>query len=214
VRWFTLFPVIVFYLIRTQFILFLYFNILFDNVLFFMQSHPFRNFSLSLYRKPGVADACLFVQDRYGLNVNVILFCIWVADIGNGTLASVQITTALRRVADWEDQVIQPLREIRRTCRKEALGVPEFLLQTFLPQIETTELEAEHVEQLVLTELAGSLVVSADDSPGSAENDAVCSLKAYISVLDIVQDVPLTECLSVILHAAFTGANFPADEDS
>ena len=208
------FRLIVFYLIRTQFNLaFLYSNILFDNALFIMQSHPFRDFSSSLYRKPGVADACLFVQDRYGLNVNVILFCIWVADIGSGTLASAQIATVLRRVADWEKQVILPLREIRRTCRKEALGVPEFLLQTFLPQIETTELEAEHVEQQVLTELAGDLMVFADSSSGNAQSDAVSSLKAYIGTLDVVQDAPLIECLSVILHAAFTGACFPADAD-
>ncbi len=174
-----------------------------------MQAHPFWEFSVSFYRKPGVADACLFVQDRYGLNVNVILFCIWAADTGRGMLTSVQINTALHRVADWEEQVIKPLREIRRTCRQEALGIPEFLLQTFVPQIETVELEAEQVEQLVLAELAQGLMPSAEGSSGPVENDAVGSLKAYIGALDITQDAQLTECLSVILHAAFAGASFP-----
>jgi uncharacterized protein (TIGR02444 family) len=175
-----------------------------------MQSHPFWDFSVSFYRKPGVADACLFVQDRYGLNVNLILFCIWAADTGSGMLTSTQVSTALQRVADWEEQVIKPLREIRRTCRHEALGIPEFLLQTFVPKIETVELEAEQVEQLVLAELAQGLMRSAEGASDHAQNDAVGSLKAYIGALGIAQDAQLTECLSVILHAAFTGASFPA----
>jgi len=179
-----------------------------------MQSHPFWNYSVKLYRKPGVADACLFVQDRYGLNVNLILFCIWAADTGSGKLTSIQVSTALHRVADWEEQVIKPLREVRRTCRQDALGIPEFLLQTFVPQIETVELEAEQVEQLVLAELAQGLMSSAEGSSDYVENDAVGSLKAYISVLDVVPDAQLTECLSVILQAAFAGASFPAATDS
>jgi uncharacterized protein (TIGR02444 family) len=175
--------------------------------------HPFWDFSLSIYRKPGVADACLFVQDRYGLNVNLVLFCVWIADSGGGALTAAHIGKALRRIADWEEHVIMPLREIRRTCRREALGVPEFLLQLFQPQIETAELEAEHVEQLVLAELARSLAPSAlassDDAPDAPASDAVRSLKAYVDELDIVQDTQLTECLSVILQAAFAGARFP-----
>ncbi len=170
--------------------------------------HPFWDFSLSFYRQPGVADACLFVQDRYGLNINIVLFCVWVANSGGGALTTAHIATALRRIADWEGHVIKPLREIRRACRREALGVPEFLLQMFQPQIETVELEAEHVEQLVLAELVPSLEFSAEgaDDPAS---DAVRSLKAYVDELDVVQDAQLTECLSTILHAAFAGTQFP-----
>jgi len=186
--------------------------------------HPFRDFSASLYRKPGVADASLFVQDRYGLNINLILLCIWVAETGGGALTAGNIATALRRLADWEQHVIQPLREIRRACRHEALGIPEFLLQTFQPQIETVELGAEHVEQLVLAEFARGWTENdarfpVDESPdnsvghsaGKPAGDAVCSLKAYIGELDIVPEAPLTECLSVILQAAFAGAYFPVD---
>jgi uncharacterized protein (TIGR02444 family) len=175
--------------------------------------HPFWDFSLSFYRQPGVADACLFVQDRYGLNINIVLFCVWVANSGGGALTTAHIATALRRIADWEGHVIKPLREIRRACRREALGVPEFLLQMFQPQIETVELEAEHVEQLVLAELVLSLEFSAEEGDDPA-SDAVRSLKAYVDELDVVQDAQLTECLSTILHAAFAGTQFPgAGED-
>jgi uncharacterized protein (TIGR02444 family) len=170
-------------------------------------THPFWDFSLSLYRKPGVADACLFVQDRYGLNVNLVLLCIWVADSGGGALSAVQMATAMRRIADWERQVIKPLREIRRACRREPLGIPEFLLQIYQPQIESAEIEAEHVEQLVLAEFARSL--SQAEKSDVAARDAAQSLRAYVDELAAGQDEQLTECLSTILQAAFDGASFP-----
>ncbi len=180
--------------------------------------HPFRDFSASLYCKPGIADASLFVQERYGLNINLVLFCVWVADTGGGALTTGNIATALRRLADWQKHVIKPLREIRRACRHEALGIPECLLQTFQPQIETVELGAEHIEQLVLGEFARGLASTAGGSSldkgrgnpvDNPAGDAVCSLKAYMDELDIVPDDQLTECLSVILQAAFTGKRFP-----
>ena len=181
-----------------------------------MQPHQFWDFSLDIYRKPGVADACLFVQDRYGLNVNFVLFCVWVADCGSGALSTADIATAMRRIMDWEKHIVRPLREIRRLCRQEPLGVPEFLLQTFHPRIETAELEAEHVEQLVLAEFARSLPVATpevtsevNDRPTDSVSDAVCSLKSYIGTLDVDQDAQLTECLTVILRAVFPGVCFP-----
>jgi len=86
--------------------------------------HPFRDFSSSLYCQPGVADAALFVQDRYGLNVNLVLFCVWVADTGGGELTGGNIDQALRRIADWQKQVIEPLREVRSSrCGKSAACV-------------------------------------------------------------------------------------------
>jgi len=173
-------------------------------------AHPFWDFSRRFYRKPGVADACLFVQDRYGLNVNLIMLCVWLAKTGGGVLATGKITAALQRISDWEFSVIKPLREIRRVCRHEALGIPEFLLQLFQPEVENTELEAEHVEQLVLAEFARGL--SPADGSDTPADDAAQSLKNYVDALDIQQDAQLTECLSIILQAAFDGARFPGGD--
>ena len=38
----------------------------------------FWDFSVGTYRRPGVADACLSLQDRYGLDVNVLLLLLLV----------------------------------------------------------------------------------------------------------------------------------------
>lgn len=159
---------------------------------------------MTLYAKPGVADACLYLQDRYGLNVNCILLCVWTAADGRGALTSVHMATALRRIADWDTQAIGPLREIRRKCRHEPLGVPEFLLQTFTPQIEAAELAAEHVAQLVLADAVRNLAVT--DAPGKPIADAEMSLRALLDAADVAVDARLNECLDDVLRAAFPDA--------
>ncbi len=170
-------------------------------------SHPFWDYSVRLYGKPGVADACLYLQDRYGLNVNCVLLCAWIAADGRGALTSAHLATALRRIADWEAQAIRPLREIRRKCRQEPLGVPEFLLQTFAPQIEAAELAAEHVEQLVLAETVRDLAAVA--APGEPVVDAEVSLRALLDAAGVAVDARLNECLGDVLRAAFPGATRP-----
>lgn len=166
------------------------------------QDHPFWDYSLSLYRQPGVADACLYLQDRYGLDVNLLLFCLWFGASGRGPLQDDEIEDCVRRTGDWRARVIEPLRAIRRACREEPLGVPEFLLQVFRPSMQDIELAAEHVEQLVLAETVRNRPAEAVADEVRA-NDAERSLLAYIERADIDRDAEFDRCLRVILAAAF-----------
>lgn len=168
------------------------------------QDSAFWDFSLSIYGRPGVADACLFLQDRYGLDVNLILFCVWVGSTGRGPLEEHQIDACVSRTSDWRECVIEPLRQIRRACRDEPLGVPEFLLQVFRPSMHDVELDAEHVEQLVLAELAPSMPQEAvaDDV---RFDDVRRSLLRYVEHQGAQRDSRLDECLLAILRAAFPG---------
>ncbi len=47
-------------------------------------SSPFWDYSLGIYRKPGVADACIALQDEFGLDVNMLLACLWFSAEGPG----------------------------------------------------------------------------------------------------------------------------------
>ena len=44
-------------------------------------------FSLEFYARPGVAEACLALQDRHGLDVNILLLCCWLGWSGRGRLS-------------------------------------------------------------------------------------------------------------------------------
>ena len=41
--------------------------------------NAFWKFSLAVYATPGVAGECLAVQESLGVDVNVLLFCAWLA---------------------------------------------------------------------------------------------------------------------------------------
>ena len=38
---------------------------------------PFWRFSLRFYRRRGVADACITLQEQAGVDVNLLLFLLW-----------------------------------------------------------------------------------------------------------------------------------------
>jgi len=171
------------------------------------QHNPFWDYSLSLYGKPGVADACIYLQDRYGLDVNLLLFCVWIGASGRGLLDAGDIDTCMQRSGDWRARVVEPLRAIRRACREEPLGVPEFLLQAFRPRMREIELDAEHVEQLVLAEAVRTRPAEpvADDVRA---NDTRLNLAAYLNAAGMQRDERADDCLRVLLSAAFPGSEF------
>lgn len=168
------------------------------------QENPFWDYSLSVYGKVGVADACVYLQDKYGLDVNLLLFCTWLGASGRGSLEQGEIESCIRRTGDWRARVIEPLRSIRRACRAEPLGVPEFLLQIFQPLMREIELDAEHVEQLVLAEFIRNKPAEpvADEVRAF---DAERSLLNYLGAAGVPRDRQLDACLRTILSASFPG---------
>lgn len=169
------------------------------------QDNAFWDYSVAVYGKPDVADACVFLQDRYGLDVNLLLFCVWFGASGRGPLPVEEIEGCIRRTGDWRVHVIEPLRAIRRACRDQALGVPEYLLQVFRPLMREIELDAEHVEQLVLAETVRN-VPSEPVADDVRAHDAREGLIAYIATAGVQRDRRLDDCLRTLLRAAFPGA--------
>ena len=108
-------------------------------------ANPFWAYSLRLYRRPGVAAACIGLQDRLGVDVNVLLFCLWAAACGR-TLspAALKLAVGLSRV--WTANVVAPLRGTRRFLKPLALP-------RLRADVARVELAAERVEQDFLRRL-------------------------------------------------------------
>lgn len=113
-----------------------------------MTANPFWEFSLEFYGRPGVAQACLALQDEAGLDVNLLLFCIWAARGGPGSLTPAALERAISASAAWRLQVVGPLRAARRAAK--GLGGEHAL--AFRDDLAATELAAERVEQWLLYE--------------------------------------------------------------
>lgn len=107
----------------------------------------FWSFSLRIYGATGVEPACLDLQDRFGADVNLALYCLWIGQ----TLTPEALDKALEAAAPIQSY-IQPLREMRRSLPKDA-GVRE--------AVQKAELAAEKLEQDALEALGEAGVANA-----------------------------------------------------
>ena len=169
-----------------------------------VQGSLFWRFSLRFYRAPGVADACIALQDRYGVDVNILLFLLWLACEGR-QVTNAEAQRICADVGAWREEIVVPLRNLRRRLKE---GIPPIERNTgelFRTRIKAVELEAERLQQEALFALAAKLTTT----PTSAvEAAARANAVAYQSVLGINLPTATLDTLFAALPAN-TGAPPP-----
>jgi uncharacterized protein (TIGR02444 family) len=114
---------------------------------------PFWSFSLAVYGSDGVAAECLDLQDRYDLDVNLLLFAAFAGAAEGVTLSVDDITAAAKSVEDWHNDVVRVLREARRTLKPMTANEDDPLrvaATSVRAQVKNAEINAEKVEQAML----------------------------------------------------------------
>ncbi len=111
--------------------------------------NPFWNFSLAVYAIEGVAPSCLRLQDRHGLDVNLLLYCCWAGQCGV-TIDAPAMAGILELTAGWTAGVVQPLRAVRRVLKGGFETMPEAECESLRNAVAKLELEAERIEQNAL----------------------------------------------------------------
>jgi len=115
-------------------------------------TNEFWRFSLSVYAAPGVADECLDLQDRFGIDVNLLLFAAYTGS-QRLLLSSEELDRCSSLVQQWRDQVIRPLRDVRRAIKAlpQQDGVQiQRQIEDIRGSIKSIELESEKVQQDLL----------------------------------------------------------------
>jgi uncharacterized protein (TIGR02444 family) len=140
------------------------------------QGSPFWRFSLKLYRAPGVADACIALQEGAGVDVNLLLFLLWQAQERRAFTAA-EVTALDGRIGPWRDAAVIPLRNVRRALKSPPALVKGATAEAFRTRIKAVELEAERLQQEAMYELAGALP-SGREAP-SADEAARLNVAAY-----------------------------------
>ena len=102
-------------------------------------------FSLDLYARPNVENACLELQDRFGLDVVLVLVLCWLWKSNAGADPSL-IRAAFTVSEHWQSRIVGPLRAARRSARSLSADKDRSLYQS----IKACELEAERAEQAAL----------------------------------------------------------------
>lgn len=124
--------------------------------------HPFWTFSTRLYGRDGVAAACLDLQERHQLDVNILMLCIWSAAEQGHALSSEEMAGVLEQVAEWHEKVVRQLRAVRQRMRGGAPGMGKELVESVRKHVLGAELECEHIEQLMLAGLVPAQKGKAD----------------------------------------------------
>jgi uncharacterized protein (TIGR02444 family) len=153
--------------------------------------HPFWDFSLALYAKPGVAESCLRLQDGLGLDVNLLLYACWTAAKGAGRLSPDGWRRLVDETAPWRAQVVEPLRRVRRFLK----GAEESPWSAGLRErVKALELDAEHAQQLAIAALAGpggaaaadaQEPICAIDREDNQSRSALAAMLDYVGAVDI-----------------------------
>jgi uncharacterized protein (TIGR02444 family) len=164
----------------------------------FHPGSPFWRFSLRLYRRPGVADACIALQDGCGVDVNVLLFFLWLA-AARRCVPSAVAKAVCAKATPWRDDVVAPLRTLRRRLKDGSSLVERGAAELFRTRIKAVELESERLQQEALFALAAEL---ATEEATTVEAAARANVAAYERAL---ARTFAPESVDVLLSALSTG---------
>jgi uncharacterized protein (TIGR02444 family) len=137
---------------------------------------PFWRFSLAFYRMPGVAEACIRLQEEAGADVNLLLFLLW-----HGTrqrrLAAAEIARLEQDIAAWRELTVIPLRAIRRALKSPPGLVEAGTAEAFRTRIKAVELEAERLQQEAMYERVRASLLG--EAAASVAEAARANVAAY-----------------------------------
>ena len=111
---------------------------------------PHWSFAVGLYGKPGVAEACLWLQDALGVDVNVLLLALFAASERGIALTPSDIAELDQAAAEWRTEVVVALRAIRRRLKTGLPPAPGAAAEVLRDAVKGAELRAEQIEQAVL----------------------------------------------------------------
>ncbi|MZR31981.1 TIGR02444 family protein [Sneathiella litorea] len=164
------------------------------------------DYAVKLYNNRDVAAACIRLQDRRGVDVNMLLFCLWAAASGRGHLSPEELEAGIEAGARWQAEVVVPLRHVRRHLKGPTAPAENRLSAELGRGVSESELFAEHIEIQFLNEI---LKRPATGSFGMEERGlaAADNLAAYLpQVTEVINKDDLSDLLQ-IWQQAFPGAD-------
>src|SRR5438067_7576165 len=131
----------------------------------------FWRFSLAFYARPGVAEALIALQDRAGMDVNLMLFALWRGAVHGHLLTTAELEAAEAAIAPLRRAVVEPVRALRRRLK----GASEPDMQALRRRIAVLELAAERTVQARL-----AATVGVPDEAGDRRAAAEGNLARYL----------------------------------
>ncbi|MFY0691904.1 MAG: TIGR02444 family protein [Paracoccaceae bacterium] len=111
------------------------------------------SYALAVYKREGVPEACLRLQDEFGADVPVLLYTLWMAAHG-WQLDPPAMERVEAEIRTWRRDVVVPLRQVRRRLKTGPRPAPDARTETLRSAIKGAELSAEKIELETLSRIA------------------------------------------------------------
>jgi uncharacterized protein (TIGR02444 family) len=161
---------------------------------------PLRQFALAVHDVEGVPAACVLLQDRFDLDVNVLLLAAYVGVHGK-TLTAEHVASARAVIDAWHEEVVRPLRAVRRRLKSGPAPAPDARTASLRRHVAGSELDAELVELDELGRWADDLDLP--NSPGSILEITTTAMELVVQSYDGgTVDPEVTAAIAVIATAS------------
>ena len=166
------------------------------------EKHPLWDFALQVYGQNGVPSACIALQDRHTLDVNIILLSLWLGYSGRPLIDQ----TFLERVLDvstrWNKEVVWKIRSARVVLKEKFSSIPLERSETLRQGLLALEIDCEHSELLAF---AGIVDTDPNTDLGEPLKLAIClaNLSLYFNHLNIDFGVNDFTDIKLIISATF-----------
>jgi uncharacterized protein (TIGR02444 family) len=161
--------------------------------------HPAWDFVVRLYGAPTVAPACLELQERHGIDVTFMLFCIW-RGTASGTPLRPHLPALTQVARDWHHAVVRPIRAARRWLKADAGECGQPAAVALYKRVLATEIDCEHAQLLALAKRAETLV--GQPSSGPPPLAVADNLAAFFETSGVTLTIRDRPALAAILDAA------------
>lgn len=160
------------------------------------KGNPFWEFATWAYSQPGGEKALLSLQSRMGLDINMILFCVWLAYRGsNGNDLAQHLAAALKLSREWQRTLVEPVRTCRENLKviiegPDLIGRNREAATALRERLKANELDLEALQILGLY----GLVSTGDQDEGAPvdiatqKEDAQNNLNVYFAATGVTLD--------------------------
>jgi len=143
------------------------------------QDAGLKPYVVELHQRDGVPAACLLLQERAGVDVNVLLMAVWMAACKHRALDEADARRARLRVLDWHQEIVRPLRAVRRRLKHGPRPAPSDETNRLRAELQKLEISAELIELDQLEMLAEEMPMR--ESAGTLRDNAVAGMLAVVA---------------------------------
>jgi uncharacterized protein (TIGR02444 family) len=161
----------------------------------------FWDFAVAVYGADGVQDECLTLQDQFGIDVNLLLFCAFVGAVHGAALTADDIVSTRQEVNAWHKDIVSRLRAVR--CRLKTIELRDAIAEAVVDlrnQVKAAELESERIEQIMLEQWATARL--ATRPRGNRGDIVLANLQALLADYGFGPDRPAADVMKNLIAAA------------